>query len=80
MSVKPVALTPVSPKLMASLRVPKCEPQPKPKDDLYYFDEVDNSRVCWRTGFYNARARLTGLQKAVRVREQAAAKAVAVTN
>lgn len=80
MVVKPVALAPVNPAMMRPMSVPKCDLSTKTGSDLYYFDEVDASRVCWRQGFRTAHARLTGLQRSVRVREQAAAKAVAAAN
>jgi hypothetical protein len=78
--VKPVALTPVNASLMRGMSVPKCDVSGRTGNELYYFDEVDASRVCWRQGFRTAHARLTGLQRAVRVRQQATAKAVAASN
>jgi hypothetical protein len=68
-----VTLPRIAPELMRAARDPKCDPPRRPE---YAAQEIDASRVCWKNAHGAAAARLAGLQRAVRVREAAAAAAV----
>jgi hypothetical protein len=74
-AVEPVALPPVAAALMQTPSVPRCE---LPVREDYDTREVLAYAHCWRVAYFSSTARLYGLQKAVGVREKAAAKAVAV--
>lgn len=74
--VQPVGIRNVDARLMVSPKMPSCEVD-QAASGLYAYEELDASRRCWRQGVVNAHARLRGLQKAVRVREAALAKAKA---
>jgi hypothetical protein len=74
-AVEPVALPPVAAELMTAPAVPRCE---LPVREDYDTREVLAYAHCWRVAYFSSTARLYGLQKAVHVREKAAAKAVAV--
>lgn len=71
--VEPVALAAVSPALMRAPALPKCtlpnRPELQPAEVRAYGD-------CYKAAFEATYQRLTGLQRAVRVREEATAKAV----
>jgi hypothetical protein len=74
-AVEPVALPPVAAELMKVPAVPRCD---LPERTDYDTREVLAYAHCWRAAYFLSTTRLYGLQKAVNVREKAAAKAVAV--
>lgn len=73
--VVPISLPAVSPELMAPMRPAKCT-LPTTGETISA-DQISASQSCWQAAYGAAGARLSGLQAAVRVRERAAAEAVA---
>lgn len=71
---------PIAGALMRDPGTPKCELQEKGINDLYAYEEIDASRRCWRQAWRTSYGRVRGLQKAVRVREAAVAKATTAAN
>lgn len=73
---EPVALKGVNPGLLAKPKLPECKrPEPRAgRDDVRLWAAYADCHKARADAFYE---RLTGLQRAVIVRERAAAKAVA---
>jgi len=71
--VQPVALKPVDARLMKSPGIPRCN---LPDRADYDPREVIVYAKCWEAAYHSIAARHIGLQRAVRTREQIAAKAV----
>lgn len=71
--VVPVALKPVPAKLMAAPGIPRCTLDSKPD---YSAAEVIAYAQCWKAAYHSLAARHIGLQRAVKVREAATARAV----
>lgn len=72
----PVAIKPVSAKLMAAPGIPRCTLDNKPD---YSAAEVVAYAECWKAAYHALAARHVGLQRAIAVRERAAARAVAAS-
>ena len=71
--VKPVSTSPVPRYLMQSLPDPKCTAPVE--NDAVPPAALGASNRCWEKAFSTAKVRLSGLQRAVRVREKIIAKA-----
>jgi len=71
--VEPVALKPVDARLMKAPGIPRCD---LPNRADYAPAEVIVYAKCWEAAYHSIAARHIGLQRAVRAREQIAAKAV----
>jgi len=71
--VEAVNVAPVDARLMRSPGVPRCD---LPKRADYAPAEVIVYAKCWEAAYHSIAARHIGLQRAVRAREQIAAKAV----
>lgn len=72
----PVSLKPVPAKLMAAPGIPRCTLDNKPD---YSAAEVVAYAECWKAAYHALAARHIGLQRAIAVRERAAARAVAAS-
>lgn len=70
----PVAIKPVSPALMRAPGLPRCD---LPRRADYDPREVIAYAKCWEAAYHALASRHIGLQRAVAVRERAAARAVA---
>lgn len=71
--MQPVAAPAVSPELMRAPRPPRCDPPPAA---TYPAEQVGDALECWRNAHTAVSRRLSGLQKAIAVREDAVSKAV----
>lgn len=71
-SVEPVAVKPVSTKLMRVPDAPKCELRPAPD---YAPQEVISYAECWRAAYDQLFAKHKGLIQAVSVRQKTAQRA-----
>lgn len=71
--VEPVNLAPVDARLMRMPGIPRCD---LPQRADYAPSEVIVYAKCWEAAYHSIAARHIGLQRAVRAREQIAAKAV----
>lgn len=71
--VEPIKLRPVDARLMKSPGIPRCI---LPERADYAPAEIIVYAKCWEAAYHAIAARHIGLQRAVRAREQIAAKAV----